>query len=88
MAFEFDTARADLNNTYVDGSPFEELIFRDQRSGKKVFFTTADPSPRLIREIEASGTVVVQQMWEPLQGPGTKPPFHPSVDQQVYANGS
>jgi hypothetical protein len=77
-----------LNNTYADGSPFEELLFRDEKSGKKVFFTVDHPSPQLIKEIESSGKIVVQQMWEPLQGPGTQPPFHASTDEQAFRNGS
>jgi len=33
-----------LNYTYADGSPFEELLFRDKKSGKKVFFTCVHAS--------------------------------------------
>ena len=77
-----------LNNTYADGSPFEELLFRDEKTGKKVFFTVDHPSPQLIKEIEASGKIVVQAMWEPLQGPGTRAPFSASTDEQAFQNGS
>eukprot|EP01052_Picozoa_sp_SAG31_P038261 SAG31_NODE_5078_length_2756_cov_1.607452_2_plen_540_part_00 len=60
-----------LNYSYAEGSPFEELILRDEKSGKKVFFTVDHPSSDLIKEVEATGKIVVQEMWEPLKGSPT-----------------
>ena len=49
-----DLYREYLDNEYSD-SKFENLIFKDQRTGKKVFFATADPDSRhldaLLREV-------------------------------------
>jgi hypothetical protein len=39
------------------------LIYRDEHTGKKVFFTTANPTSDLVKKIEAAGDIVVVVMW-------------------------
>jgi len=52
---------------YVEGAyndpAYDDLIFKDASSGKKVLFTTANPTASLVQQIEASGKIVVVTMW-------------------------
>jgi hypothetical protein len=60
-------ATGDLYKEYVKGAysdpAYEDLIFKDVKSGKKVMFTTANPTAALVKDIEADGTIVVVTMW-------------------------
>ena len=51
-----------VNTTYSDPA-YDDLIFKDEKSGKKVMFTTANPTAALVEKIEASGEIVVVTMW-------------------------
>ena len=46
-----------LWKAYVDGEyrdpKYEDIIFKDSKTGKKVFFTTANPNPMLVEAIES-----------------------------------
>lgn len=60
-------ATGNLYKEYVKGAysdpAFEDLIFKDAKSGKKVLFTTANPTAALVKDIEADGKIVVVTMW-------------------------
>ena len=57
----------DLWEQYINGAysnpAFADLLFKDAATGRKVFFTTANPTAALVQKIEASGDVVVVTMW-------------------------
>ena len=48
-----------MNGTYSDPA-YEDLIFKDSKTGKKVMFTTASPTQALVDRIEAPGKIIVQ----------------------------
>jgi len=60
-------ADGNLWQSYVHGAysdpQYDELLFKDKKSGKKVMFTTSSPTPALVEQIEASGEIVVVVMW-------------------------
>lgn len=51
-----------VTGAYADPA-YEDLIFKDSKSGKKVMFTTASPTQALVDVIEASGKIIVVVMW-------------------------
>jgi hypothetical protein len=57
----------DLWEQYIKGAysdpAYEDLLFKDSATGKKVFFTTANPTAALVKKIEASGDIAVVTMW-------------------------
>ena len=58
-------ASSDLWKSYVttyQNSSFDDLIFRDAATGKKVFFSTANPAPEIVSQLEALNFSVVV-MW-------------------------
>jgi hypothetical protein len=51
-----------INGAYSNPA-YADLLFKDEKTGKKVFFTTANPTAALVQKIEASGEIVVVTMW-------------------------
>jgi hypothetical protein len=72
------------------------MIFKDVKSGKKVMFTTANPTQALVDKIEASGDIVVVVMWAErfnfdkgewsFFSPCTAAPLHQDFTSSVYAD--
>ncbi len=95
-------AAGNLWESYVNGAysdpQYEDLIFKDKKTGKKVMFTTANPTKALVDKIEAKGEIVVVVMWAERynfdQGewgffsPCTAAPLHHDFTSSVFSSPS